>query len=329
MERLEPYHDLIGHALATLAGIQTGNGRLIDASAALDLHLSKAGPHKVGDHGLSVHALKNMAFALAEQGDFNGKSAFNHYYNRHMRSLAQRLRDTREEKSLSQAQLAARAGVSQTTIANVESGRNQGSKHLLSIARALGVNPAWLESESGPKDASAAAAPQPGIYKIPEDQGNVLVWEHPDDLPPDENRVWLDRYDYRFSAGTGLIQWEVRQKKALPFDIGFFRALGSKPKDCKLVRVHGDSMEPYLFDRDMIMVDTAKTHIRDGKVYAIYFEGEPLVKQIFKQAGGSICLHSINSGKYPDKIVTPELMESVTIMGEVIYRSGSGWAGGN
>ncbi|MBU9246318.1 XRE family transcriptional regulator [Burkholderia multivorans] len=246
-----------------------------------------------------------------------------------MRSLAQRLRDTREEKSLSQAQLAARAGVSQTTIANVESGRNQGSKHLLSIARALGVNPAWLESESGPKDASAAAAPQPGIYKIPEDQGNVLVWEHPDDLPPDENRVWLDRYDYRFSAGTGLIQWEVRQKKALPFDIGFFRALGSKPKDCKLVRVHGDSMEPYLFDRDMIMVDTAKTHIRDGKVYAIYFEGEPLVKQIFKQAGGSICLHSINAGKYPDKIVTPELMESVTIMGEVIYRSGSGWAGGN
>ncbi|WP_249173280.1 S24 family peptidase [Burkholderia dolosa] len=174
-----------------------------------------------------------------------------------------------------------------------------------------------------------ASEVKPGKHSLPEDQGNVLVWEHPDDLPPDENRVWLDRYDYRFSAGTGLIQWEVRQKKALPFDIGFFRALGSKPKDCKLVRVHGDSMEPYLFDRDMIMVDTAKTHIRDGKVYAIYFEGEPLVKQIFKQAGGSICLHSINSGKYPDKIVTPDLMESVTIMGEVIYRSGSGWAGGN
>lgn len=139
----------------------------------------------------------------------------------------------------------------------------------------------------------------------------------------------MDTYDYRFSAGTGLIQWEIRQKKALPFDIGFFRALGSKPKDCRLVRVHGDSMEPYLFDRDMIMVDTAKTNIRDGKVYAIYFADEPLVKQIFKMAGGAITLHSINTGKYPDKTVPPEHMDSVSIMGEVIYRSGSGWAGGN
>lgn len=170
---------------------------------------------------------------------------------------------------------------------------------------------------------------KPGKHSLPEDQGNVLVWEHPDDLPPDDNRVWLDTYDYRFSAGTGLIQWEIRQKKALPFDIGFFRALGSKPKDCKLVRVHGDSMEPYLFDRDMIMVDTAKNIIRDGKVYAIYFADEPLVKQIFKEAGGAITLHSINSGKYPDKTISPEHLDSVSIMGEVIYRSGSGWAGGN
>lgn len=194
----------------------------------------------------------------------------------------------------------------------------------------LGISATWIEDGSGAMLTSEPSlSSEAARHSLPEDQGNVLVWEHPDDLPPDDNRVWLDRYDYRFSAGTGLIQWEIRQKKALPFDIGFFRALGSKPKDCRLVQVHGDSMEPYLFDRDMIMVDTAKSHMRDGKIYAIYFEGEPLVKQIFKQAGGLICLHSINASKYPDKIVTPELMESVTIMGEVIYRSGSGWAGGN
>ncbi|MCM2546168.1 XRE family transcriptional regulator [Burkholderia glumae] len=268
-----------------------------------------------------------MAFALIPQALDAGKSTCQTYYNRHMRPLAQRLREIREEQDLSQADLADKARVSQSTIANLESGRNKGSKYLLAIARALGVSAEWLESEQGPKEAGAADA-QPVPYKLPENKGNVLVWAHPDDLPPDEDRVWMDQYDYRFSAGTGLIQWEIRQKKALPFDIGFFKALGSKPKDCRLVRVHGDSMEPYLFDRDMIMVDTARSHIRDGKVYAIYFEDEPLVKQIFKQAGGTIVLHSIN-GKYHDKVVTPELMEAVTIMGEVIYRSGSGWAGGN
>ncbi|HDR9087173.1 XRE family transcriptional regulator [Burkholderia vietnamiensis] len=240
-----------------------------------------------------------------------------------METLGSRVKAARLDAKLSQESLARQVGVSQGLIGQIESGKNQGSKHLAALARALGVSPDWLETGKGPRERTA------GQHKIPDDQGNVLVWEHEDDLPPDENRVWMDRYDYRFSAGTGLIQWEVRQKKALPFDIGFFRALGSKPKDCKLVRVHGDSMEPYLFDRDMIMVDTAKNIIRDGKVYAIYFADEPLVKQIFKEAGGAITLHSINSGKYPDKTISPEHLDSVSIMGEVIYRSGSGWAGGN
>lgn len=198
--------------------------------------------------------------------------------------------------------------------------KNMGDEVARKIEAALSEVAGWMDTDHSKSSWSA--------HNFPDGKGDVLVWEHPDDLPPDENRVWMDRYDYKFSAGTGLIQWEIRQKKALPFDIGFFKALGSKPKDCRLVMVHGDSMEPYLFDRDMMMVDTARSHIRDGRVYAIYFEDEPLVKQIFKQAGGTIVLHSIN-GKYQDKIVTPELMEVVTIMGEVIYRSGSGWAGGN
>lgn len=163
---------------------------------------------------------------------------------------------------------------------------------------------------------------------LPAGKGNVVAWERPEDLEPDDDRVWIDRYDYHFSAGTGLIQWEIRQKKALPFDIGFFKALGSKPKDCKLLTVRGDSMEPYLFNRDMMMIDSIKTHIRDGQVYAIYFEDEPLVKQVFKQVGGGIVLHSYNP-KYPDKEVPAESMSLVKIVGEVIYRSGSGIAGGN
>ena len=164
--------------------------------------------------------------------------------------------------------------------------------------------------------------------RLPADQGNVLVWEHPEDLPPDDGRVWLDRYDYRFSAGTGLIQWEIRQKKALPFDVGFFRSLGVRPQDCKLAQVHGRSMEPYLFNRDLMMICEAKTHVRDGRIYAIYFEDEPLVKQIFKEADGALRLHSYNV-EYPDRIVTGSQLESLRIAGEVVYRSGSGPAGGN
>lgn len=209
--------------------------------------------------------------------------------------------------------------------------RNIGDAIARRIEAAYRKPTGWLDVEHiSPKSGESGIDPEAALIKqlLPEDKGNVLVWERPEDLEPDENRVWIDRYDYHFSAGTGLIQWEIREKKALPFDVGFFKAIGSKPKDCKLLTVRGDSMEPFLFNRDMMMVDSTRVNVRDGQVYAIYFEDEPLVKQIFKQVGGGIVLHSYN-GKYPDRLVPPESMELVKIVGEVIYRSGSAMAGGN
>jgi phage repressor protein C with HTH and peptisase S24 domain len=242
-----------------------------------------------------------------------------------MRNLSERLKACREEAGLSQTQLARRAGVSQSTVANIESGRNQGSKHLVPIAEALGVRVEWLSAGRAPKSQfdTVEASPE-DRYKIPADQGNVAVWKNEGDLADDEGRVWIDRFDYHFSAGDGLIQWEVREKKALPFNESFFKAIGAKPKDCKLVTVRGDSMEPFLFDRDIFMIDETKTALRDGKIYAVYFEDEPLVKQVFKKPGGRLVLHSFNP-TYPDIEVTPADMENVHIVGECVYRSGSGF----
>jgi len=88
-------------------------------------------------------------------------------YDCHMKTLAQRLKETRLEEGLSQKALGLRAGVSQTTIANIEGGRNKGSTELVAIATALGVRPEWLENEAGPKksgeatdDAKPADTPQ-------------------------------------------------------------------------------------------------------------------------------------------------------------------------
>lgn len=253
-----------------------------------------------------------------------------------MDNFAHRVRARRAELKLSQGELAKAAGLSQSTIAQIESGRNEGTTKMVELARALGVRESWLAEGTLPMlplrlESLAKVGDSPEDYFDPLEQSGsgIVTWEKESDLPEDEDRVWVDRYDYHFSAGTGLIQWEVREKKALPFNRAFFKALGSDPRNCRLMVTRGDSQEPFLFNRDLFMVDVTRVRIKDGAMYAIYFEDEPLVKRIFKQAGGGIVLNSYNNTKYPDKEISADKMEYVRIVGELIYRSGSGPAGGN
>lgn len=237
-----------------------------------------------------------------------------------MSTLSERMKQARLEAGLSQAELARQLGAGQSTIASIENGRNQSSGRLVEIAQLLQVNPAWLAGGQEPRRQLSTA------MDSVEASEQIVVWEKLSDLPPDDNRAWIDRYDLLCSAGTGIIQWEIRQKQALPFTIDFFKAVGSKPEHCRLASARGNSMEPFLFDRDMIMIDISKTAVRDGNIYAVRFEDETLVKQLFKQAGGALMLHSYNA-KYPDRIVPATDETSFQVIGQVIYRSGSGLPG--
>ena len=208
------------------------------------------------------------------------------------------------------------------------------AKSKAEIARRFGIKPSSINDWE--KRGTIAKERLPDLWQYfsdvvePEHWGlrsypsEIAIWNDKDDLPPDDTRVWVDRWEYAFSAGNGMVQWEVRQKDALPFRAALFDSIGCKPETCKLVMARGDSMEPFLFDRDMMMIDTTKTAIRDGRIYAIHFEDEPLVKQVFKQAGGALTLHSFNP-RYPDRLVGPDDMQSLAVAGEVVYRSGSGF----
>jgi len=229
--------------------------------------------------------------------------------------LAMRLRGIE-----SQSELHRRAGVPQPTINRILKGATTkpDTSTVQRLAEALDVSLTWLLDGVGD---GPDLPKREGKRHLSEGKGNVLVWDDPDELGPDDDRLWVDLFDYHFSAGTGLIQWEVREKKALPFNAAFFKAKGIRPQDCKLLVVRGDSMEPWVDDRNVIMIDTASTRVIDGERYAIYFNDEPLVKQIFKEVGGGLVLHSYNP-RYPDKLVPPDKLEFVHIVGRVIYRSG-------
>lgn len=68
-----------------------------------------------------------------------------------MDTIGSRLKRERIRLGWSQAQLAKRSGVGASTIADLETNPNRATTKLSQLAKALGVNPLWLESGKGSK----------------------------------------------------------------------------------------------------------------------------------------------------------------------------------
>lgn len=99
--------------------------------------------------------------------DCNRQSGNDLYDNCVMSKLSERLRTARIDKGMTQIDLAKKSGVSQSTISDIERGRNESSKELPDLARALGCSIDYL----------AGAKPQkPTDHQemIP-----VIVWDAP------------------------------------------------------------------------------------------------------------------------------------------------------
>ena len=69
--------------------------------------------------------------------------------------LRNRLKDARKAAGMTQQSLARKVGVSQSTIASLETGEHKTATNLAEIAAVLGVEALWLSSGRGPKTADA------------------------------------------------------------------------------------------------------------------------------------------------------------------------------
>jgi len=74
-------------------------------------------------------------------------------------SVGDRLRDARKARDLTQPELAKMAGVSQTTVSDLERERNVSSKSLPLIAACLGVSALWLSTGKGSREGAAFTRP--------------------------------------------------------------------------------------------------------------------------------------------------------------------------
>lgn len=230
-----------------------------------------------------------------------------------MTTRSERLKESRLKAGLSQKQVADAVGMKQPSYSYLEKNDNASSSLLPEIARVLNVDPLWLRTGEHSTDIDAQVA------KLLENSSNPLL--NIDGLS--DNRVWIDLVNIRFSCGTGeSIEFHFDDViKRVSFDEAFFKHHGVKPANVKLALATGDSQEPYVKNGDMFAIDLADTEIKDGEFYAVYFEGEAMLKQIFKESGGVLVLHSLN-GKYRDKVISAENGANFRVIGRQFWRAG-------
>ncbi len=227
-----------------------------------------------------------------------------------MSSFAERLNYYMEKRRVTGTHLAQITGITAGAISHWRTGRRNLTdfRQAQLIANALEINVEWLITGKG-------AAEGERVVSLPDKE------------LPSEGYVQIKEFSVKCGAGPGGTPTYEEEHDSVPatYRESFFLNLGIKPEDCMRFRVHGDSMEPTLFDGDRILVHlTDNQHIENNHVYAINVGSEVRVKRLIRQINGDLIIHSDNS-VYPDEVIRHE-DDSIyfSVIGRVIEKTGHG-----
>jgi phage repressor protein C with HTH and peptisase S24 domain len=224
------------------------------------------------------------------------------------RDLKDRLRARRKALDLSLEKLAAKVGVRYQTIQDLETGKSQGTKHIVALSRALEVSPDWLLTGQGSmEDAERTWSGPPRAEARNDNLVEVQGAEF----------ARLPVYDIRFAAGSGSINEDETPIDHHLISMSLLRALTDAPLDkIGMFQAAGDSMEPTIQNRDWVAVDLRFNRLVNPGIYALVFEGEGLLKRVSRHLETSaVTLISDNKRYDPQTIKKPERLQ---VVGRVI-----------
>lgn len=141
-----------------------------------------------------------------------------------------------------------------------------------------------------------------------------------DDANPPADAVQIRRV--KFSVSAGISGQAIDQEEVMGNPIFFRRdwltSKGFFADKLLAVDVHGESMEPGLYDGDTVIVNTGDVSPKDGCVFVFRYEDETVVKRMIRDAG-KWWLSSDNADqrRFPRK----EALEGICeIIGRVIHK---------
>ena len=151
---------------------------------------------------------------------------------------------------------------------------------------ALGCDANWVLTGGGQMASTPAAEPEP-----------IDMGTHPELVP-------IKRGKLRLVGGMSGFAVDPDDEQGTPifFRADWMRERGYKASALLAHKVRGHSMEPTLFDGDLVVINTADVEPKDGEVFAVNYEGEPVIKRLVRDEG-VWWLSSDNRDKtrYPNK----------------------------
>lgn len=296
MQSNDPYTQVIGKSLTLLPKEDVGDMGLATFERLSTLDLSHARQQDVFDEFLKVHDSK----LLQKRYCHNSQSVNRLQHNCCMNTFGKRVRERRKELGISQVDLAKKSGLAQATISAIETDRNQGSREILAISKALKCRAEWLSTGLGDKEIPGSVNihwPDPNTSEGPEPTGLVplISWvqagifcSSPDLLEPGDAEDWFPAF-----------------KKMGPHSYA--------------LRVSGDSMTSHSPGvksypaGTIIYVDPDKAVINGSKVVARIHDNETATFKVYSEDAGKRFLKPLNT-QYP----TIEMTEDMQICGVVV-----------
>lgn len=154
---------------------------------------------------------------------------------------------------------------------------------------------------------------QPQELSEPQQQSTLVdLTNHPD-------LVAVPRVKFKLSAGVSgfAIEAENGNGKPVFFRKDWFKSKGYKPAKLFSVRVCGASMEPALWDGDLVVINTDDTTPKDGEAFAMNYEGELVIKRLRRDAGEWwAASDNADQRRFAPKRCTAD----VKVIGRVVYK---------
>jgi len=194
-------------------------------------------------------------------------------------TLSERIRTAMAERNISQVDLARACNVKPPSVHGWLTGKAKflRGENLLLAARALGVSQEWLATGAGDMHGVDAVAPGANIG---------LFGVHAADKD-DPDFVQIPMVRLRLQAGVTGFQTEPdrRDGGTMGMRRQWLERTGFDPTTLIAIQVKGESMEPSLYEDDIVVLNTADKKLVDGQVYAFNYEGEAVVKRLSRDAG--------------------------------------------